>query len=77
MPSSSGCAKITLLLAASLLSACATSVSVSDLYQPNFGRHVLPHFDASADPDPLAIANGLYAPRPLQDGQFTGAGWAP
>lgn len=85
MPSISHCARATLLLAALLLGACATSVSVSDLYQPNFGRRVLPHFDASADPDPVAITNGLYAPWPLQDpcyrcssqSQFNWAGWAP
>jgi hypothetical protein len=27
---------------------------------------MFPHFDASADPDPMAVANGLYAPQPLQ-----------
>ncbi len=84
MPSLSNCVKSASPLAVLLLSACATSVSVSDLYQPNFGRQVLPHFDASADPDPVAITNGLYAPWPLDpcyrcssQSQFTWAGWAP
>jgi len=52
--------------AVSLLSACATQVSVADMYGPNFGLRVLPHFDAESDPDPKAVVNGLYAPRPLQ-----------
>jgi hypothetical protein len=72
------------LSAVVLLSACATSVSMSDLYQPNYGRQVLPHWDASADPDPVAISNGLYTPRPLQQcylcssqSQLQWSGWAP
>ena len=60
MPSLPSCAKGALLIAVLLLSACAT-VSESDLYQPNFGRWSPAHFDASVDPDPQAIANGLYA----------------
>jgi hypothetical protein len=60
MPSFPTCAKGALLIAVSLLSACA-SISASDLAQPNFGAHVLPHFDASGDPDPLALSNGIYA----------------
>jgi hypothetical protein len=60
MPSLPSCTKGALLIAVLLLSACAT-VSESDLYQPNFGRWAPEHFDASVDPDPRAIANGLYA----------------
>ena len=57
-------AKVGLSIAALALSACATSgVSVEDMYKPNFGRYVFPHFDASANPDPGIIANGLYVPR--------------
>lgn len=85
MPSLIECAKGVLLITVLLLSACATSVSASDMYKPNYGLRVLPHFDASVDPDPMAIANGLYAPRPLQDpcyrcssqSQFNWAGWSP
>lgn len=67
MPSRSHCTRATLLIACVvLLSACATGVSVSEMYQPNFGVRVLPHLDASVDPDPMAVANGLYMPRPLQ-----------
>ena len=77
--------KATLVIAVLLLSACATSVSVSDLSSPNFGYRVLPHFDASVDPDPRAVANGLYAPRPLlgpcywcsTQSQMNSAGWSP
>ena len=60
MPSLPSCTKGALLTAVLLLSACAT-VSESDLYQPNFGKWDPAHFDASVDPDPRAIANGLYA----------------
>jgi hypothetical protein len=60
MPSFPTCAKGALLIAVSLLSACAT-ISASDLAQPDFGRHLLPHFDASGDPDPMALSNGIYA----------------
>lgn len=60
------CANGTLVATALLLCACAPSVSVSDLSKPNFGLRVLPHLDASVDPDPAAIANGLYSSRPLQ-----------
>jgi hypothetical protein len=56
-----------LLIAVLILSGCATSVSVSDLSGPNYGLRVLPHFDASFDPDPTALANGIYAYKPLQD----------
>jgi hypothetical protein len=75
-----------LSIAASLLSACATTVSVSDLSEANFGYRVFPHFDASIDPDPRAIANGLYAPQPLlgpcywcssQQSQLNWSGWSP
>lgn len=58
-------AKTLLLISVVGLSACA-SVSVSDMYRPNFGVRVFPHFDASADPDPAAISNGLYVPRGLR-----------
>ena len=85
MHSFTSCTKGALLLAVFLLSACATRDYVSDMYQPNYGLRVLPHFDASVDPDPMAIANGLYAPRPLHDpcyrcssqSQFNWAGWSP
>jgi hypothetical protein len=78
-------AKACSLIAVSVLSACATSVSVDDLYKPNFGRQVFPHFDASADPDPMAITNGLYASPRLRDqcylcspqSRFNSAAWAP
>ena len=60
MPSLPSCAKGALLIAVLLLSACAT-VSESDLYQSNYGVWAPAHFDASVDPDPRAIANGLYA----------------
>lgn len=85
MTSLAHCTKATLLIAVLLISACATSVSVSDLSSPNFGYRVLPHFDASVDPDPMAVANGLYAPRSLlgpcyrcsSQSQLNRAGWAP
>jgi hypothetical protein len=85
MPLLLSCTKGGLLVAALLLSACATSVSVSDMYKPNFGLRVYPHFDAAGDPDPMAVANGLYAPRPLEgpcylcssQSQFNWAGWSP
>lgn len=81
----SHCTKAVLLVTISLLSACATSVSVSDLYEPNYGRQAFSHFDAAVDPDPMAIANGLYAPRPLQNScyrcspqsQLDWTGWSP
>jgi hypothetical protein len=84
MPSFAHCTKATLLIAVLLTSACA-SVSVSDLSSPHYGYQVLPHFDASVDPDPVAVANGLYAPRTLRDpcyscssqSQLNWAGWAP
>jgi hypothetical protein len=79
------CAKGALLIAVSLLSACAT-ISASDLAQPNFGAHVLPHFDAAGDPDPMALSNGMYASpiwlnpcyRCSSRSQFnTWSGWTP
>jgi hypothetical protein len=84
MPTVTGCIRGSTLIAVLLLSACASAVSMSDLYQPNFGRQVLPHWDGSADPDPMAVANGLYTPRALQpcyqcspQAQFQWSGWAP
>ena len=81
----SHCTKVALLVAVTLLSACATSVSVSDLYEPNYGVRKFSHFDAAVDPDPMAITNGLYAPRPLQNScyrcysqsQLDWTGWSP
>ena len=78
------CKKGALIIAVLLQSACA-GVSVSDLSRPNFGSQALPHFDAAFDPDPMAITNGLYAPRPLQGpcsfcasrSQSTWMGWSP
>jgi hypothetical protein len=72
------------LAGASLLGACA-GVTADDLYKPNFGRQLLPHFDASADPDPMALTNGLYASPSLRDpcylcspqSRFNSAAWAP
>jgi hypothetical protein len=78
-------AKVCLLIGVvSLLSACAT-VTADDLYKPNFGKALLPHFDASADPDPMALANGLYASPNLHDpcylcspqSRFNAPTWAP
>jgi len=79
------CIQGTLLVSVGLLAGCAGRDYVSDMYTPNFGLRVFPHFDASADPDPMAVANGLYAPQPLQapcyrcaaQSQFNGSGWAP
>ena len=83
------CMRGALLVAVLPLPACAPSVTLSDLSQPNFGYRVLPHFDASVDPDPVAVANGLYAPVISQDpclrgffrcstqDQFNWSGWAP
>jgi ABC-type oligopeptide transport system substrate-binding subunit len=77
-----GCAVV---LAASLLGACA-SVSESDLYKPDYGVVKFSHFDASVDPDPDAIARGLYMPRSIQfscfsgcssHSQLTSSAWAP
>jgi hypothetical protein len=76
MPSLSRLAKGILLIAVAGLSACATTVSESDLYQPHWGVRVFPHFDASADPDPAAISNGLYVPRYLRAPQSQSS-WAP
>jgi hypothetical protein len=68
-----------------LLTGCATGgVSQADLYGPNFGVRVLPHFDADHDPDPVAITNGLYSGRPLNpcercspQSALTWSGWTP
>jgi hypothetical protein len=69
--------KAILIIAVSGLSACATSgVSPSDLYQPHYGVHVFEHFDASANPDPAAVANGLYVPRYLRPSPSPSS-WAP
>jgi hypothetical protein len=69
--------KAILIIAVSGLSACATSgVSPSDLYRPHYGMHVFEHFDASADPDPAAVANGLYVPRYLRPSP-SASSWAP
>ena len=84
MPSLPSYAKACLLIGASLLSACA-SVTADDLYKPNFGRQVFPHFDASADPDPMAVTNGLYASPSFHDpcylcspaSRFSSPTWAP
>jgi len=77
MVSFSHIAKAALPIVALGLSACATSgVSVSDLYKDNYGVHVFPHFDASADPDPAAITNGLYVPRTLRAAPSQSS-WAP
>ena len=84
MPSLPSCTKGALLIAVLLLSACAT-VSESDLYQPNFGKWEPEHFDASVDPDPRAIANGLYASPSFQvpcfrcssQSQLNWSSWAP
>jgi len=85
MPSLPNDVKACLLIAAaSLLSACA-AVTADDLYKPNFGRQVFPHFDASVDPDPMAITNGLYASPHFNDpcyfcspqSRFNSSAWAP
>ncbi len=78
MPSFFHIAKTTVLFAALSLAACATGsgVSVSDLYKANYGVKVFPHFDASADPDPAAVTNGLYVPRTLR-GAPSQSSWAP
>jgi hypothetical protein len=72
-----------LIGAALLLSACATQDYASRMSEPNFGLRMFPHFDASVDPDPEAIANGLYTPRPLQGpcyvcshSPYTGSRWS-
>ncbi|MGB6307236.1 MAG: hypothetical protein WBF89_05525 [Steroidobacteraceae bacterium] len=75
MPSFPTCAKGALLAAVSLLSACAT-VSDADLAQPNFGRQVFPHFDASVDPDPMALSNGIYASPSIQDRCYRCSSWS-
>ncbi len=77
--------KIACIGAALLLSACATQDYASRMSETNFGLRVFPHFDASVDPDPKAIANGLYTSQPLQgpcyvcssQSSFTGSSWSP
>jgi hypothetical protein len=67
MPSLHHCAKaITLVVAASLLGACATHDYLSDMYASEDGRPqgLAAHFDASFDPDSRALTNGLYSARP-------------
>jgi hypothetical protein len=78
MPSFSHVVKATLLIAVLGLTACATGsgVTVADMYKTNYGVHVFPHFDASADPDPAAVTNGLYVPRTLR-GTPSPSSWAP
>jgi hypothetical protein len=80
MPSLIRCSKATLIVTALLLGGCAT-VSESDLSQPNFGLQKYEHFDASVNPDPMNIANGLYAPRSLQyssgQSQLNWGSWQP
>ena len=78
MISFSRIAKAMVLLGVLGLAACATGsgVSVSDLYKSNYGVKVFPHLDASADPDPAAITNGLYVPRTLR-GAPSQSSWAP
>jgi hypothetical protein len=78
MPSFSLLAKTCLLTTVLGLAACATGsgVSVADMYKANYGVHKFPHFDASADPDPAAITNGLYVPRTLR-GAPSQSSWAP
>jgi len=76
------CSRSALLVGVLLLGACATSVSVSNLYQPNFGVRAFPHFDGASDPDPRALSNGLYSPWPLQERCFfcsdtVQGAWAP
>jgi hypothetical protein len=72
-----------LLMAALSLSACAT-VSESDLYGPNYGLQVVPHFGVDMDPDPTALANGMYGSTKFQNRCYrctnqwpNTAGWAP
>ena len=86
MPSLRRSTQSALLIAVSLLGGCATRDYVSDMSEPNFGLRVFPHFDASADPDPVAVENGLYSSRALQgpcylcspsQSQFSRAGWSP
>jgi len=80
MPALTRCFKTTLVICTLLLGGCAT-VSVSDLSQPNFGRVQYEHFDASVNPDPMNIANGLYTPRSLQyssgQSQLNWGSWTP
>lgn len=76
MPSISNIAKVMLIVAIAGLSACATTVSEADLYQANWGVVSLPHFDASASPDPSVIVNGMYVPRYLR-APPSPSSWAP
>jgi hypothetical protein len=85
MPLLVSSAKACLLIAAAALLAACASVTADDLYKPNFGLQVFPHFDASADPDPMAVANGLYASPNLHapcylcspQSRFNAPTWAP
>ena len=61
------CKAVALLMVALSLSACATGVSESDLYGPNYGLRVVPHFEADVDPDPTALANGIYGSSKFQN----------
>jgi hypothetical protein len=78
-------AKAGLLIGVVALLASCASVTADDLYKPNFGRQVFPHFDASADPDPMAVTNGLYASPNLNtpcffcspQSRFNAPTWAP
>jgi hypothetical protein len=84
MPSLPIYAKALVLMGVLLLSACA-SVTADDLYKPNFGKQVFPHFDGSRDPDPMAVAHGLYASPSIHDpcylcssqSGFNSSAWAP
>jgi hypothetical protein len=84
MPSLPIYKKALVLMVVSLLSACA-SVTADDLYKPNFGKQVFPHFDGSRDPDPMAVTNGLYASPSIHgpcylcssQSAFNSSAWAP
>ena len=84
MPSLPIYKKALVLVGVSLLSACA-SVTADDLYKPNFGKQVFPHFDGSRDPDPMAVTNGLYASPSIHgpcylcssQSAFNSSAWAP
>ncbi len=85
MPSLPRCIKAVALIGPLALSACASVDYQSQLYQDNYGRQSFAHFDASANPDPMTIANGLYVPRTWQNScarcavgpQLNWAGWTP
>jgi hypothetical protein len=78
------CKKGALLITVVFLSACAMGVSESDLYQPNFGLRMVPHFEAAVDPDPTTLANGIYGSARFQNRCYRcssewpqSADWAP